>query len=64
MVKEPHQFVTDAEGKRTHVLLTIEDYEEMLDQLLDIEDAEEVRRRRTEGGKRVSLEELKKQLAL
>jgi hypothetical protein len=64
MVKEPHQFLTDAEGNRTHVLLTIEDYEEMLDQLLDVEDSEEVRQRRSEGGERVSLEELKKQLAL
>lgn len=64
MVKEPHQFITDAEGKRTHVLLTIEEYEELLDQILDLQDAEEVRRRRAEGGETISLEELKKQLGL
>jgi hypothetical protein len=64
MVKEPHQFITDAEGKRTHVLLTIEEYEELLDQILDLQDAQAVRERRAEGGEVVSLEELKKQLEL
>lgn len=64
MIREPHQFLTDADGKRTHVVLSVEDYEEMIDQLLDIEDVEEIRRRKAEGGERVLLEDLKKQLAL
>ncbi|WP_299431005.1 hypothetical protein [uncultured Meiothermus sp.] len=64
MVKEPHQFITDSEGKRTHVLLTIEEYEELLDQILDLEDAQALRQRRAEGGERVSLDDLKKQLGL
>jgi hypothetical protein len=64
MVKEPHQFITDSEGNRTHVLLTIEEYEELLDQILDLEDLQTLRQRRAEGGERVSLDDLKKQLGL
>jgi hypothetical protein len=64
VVGEPRQFVTDSEGKRTHVLLTIEEYEEVLDRIFDLQDAQEVRRRREEGGEALSLEELKKQLDL
>jgi hypothetical protein len=44
--------------------LTIEEYEELVDRILDLQDALEVRRRREEGGDALSLEELKKQLDL
>ncbi len=61
---DPHQYVTDADGNRTHVLLTIEEYEELVDRLLDLQDAELVRQRREEGGEYLSLEDVKQRLGL
>ncbi len=59
-----HQYLVDADGKRTHVLLTVGEYEELLDQLLDLQDAEVVRQRRAEPEGYVSLEEMKARLGL
>ncbi|MDQ3459618.1 MAG: hypothetical protein M3498_10020 [Deinococcota bacterium] len=59
-----HQYLTDAEGNRTHVLLTLEEYEELLHSLLDLQDAEIVRQRRAEPEGYVSLEEMKARLGL
>ena len=54
-----HQYLTDAEGKRTHVLLTVEEYEELL---------EEVWHRRVlaerRDGETISLDEMKERLGL
>ncbi len=36
------QFVVDAEGKKSAVLLSVEDWEQMLNLLEDLEDAEEM----------------------
>ena len=59
-----HQYLTDADGKRTHVLLTVEEYEELLDSLLDLQDAELIKQRREEPGEYVTLEEMKARLGL
>ncbi len=61
---DTHQYLIDADGKRTHVLLTVEEYEELVDQLLDLQDAELVRQRRKEPEEYVSLEEMKARLGL
>lgn len=61
---QPHQFITDAAGNKTHVLLTIEQYQELIDRLLDLEDAEVVRERRSEMQPGIPLDQLKKQLGL
>lgn len=42
---DTHQYLTDASGNRTHVVLTIEEYEELLDGLLDLQDLDIVRQR-------------------
>jgi hypothetical protein len=38
------EFVTDAEGRRTKVILDIEEYEKLLESLEDLEDARESER--------------------
>jgi hypothetical protein len=38
------EFVTDAEGRRTKVILDIEEYEKLLEALEDLEDARESER--------------------
>ncbi len=35
------QYVVDEDGKKTHVLLTIEEYEELLEEIEDISDVSE-----------------------
>ncbi len=61
---DPHQYLTDAQGNRTHVLLTLEEYEDLLDSVLDFQDAEVVRQRRAEPEGYVSLKEMKARLGL
>ena len=62
---DTHQYLTDASGNRTHVVLTIEEYEELLDSLLDLQDIDIVRQRQAEPKEGyVSLEELKARLGL
>ena len=57
-----HLYLTDTQGRRTHVVLSLEKYEELLDKALDAQDVEIVQQRRGEGGEFVSLEEMKKRL--
>ena len=59
-----HHYLTDAQGRRTHVVLSLEAYEELIDRALDAQDVEIIKQRRSEGGKFVSLEEMKKRLDL
>lgn len=61
---DTHQYLVDADGKRTHVLLTVEAYEELVDLSLDLQDAELVRQRRAEPEGYLSLEEMKARLGL
>ena len=64
VVDAPHtrQYFTDAEGNRTHVVLTIEEYE-LLDSLLDLQDIDIVRQRQAEPEEGyVSLGELKERV--
>lgn len=42
---DTHQYLADASGNRTHVVLTIEAYEKLLDGLLDLQDLDIVRQR-------------------
>jgi hypothetical protein len=37
--REQHQYLTDARGVKTHVVLPLEEYEEMIHQILDARDA-------------------------
>ncbi len=55
--EDTHQYVTDADGNRKYVLLPVEEYETLLEDLRDIQLVQERR-----GGETISLEELKRQL--
>lgn len=57
--KQPdtHQYVTDAQGKKVAVLLPIEEYEQLLE---DLYDGQAVRERR--GEQTISLTEMKDRL--
>ncbi len=59
--KQPnsHQYVTDAQGKKIAVLLPVEEYERLLE---DLYDGQAVREGR--GEQTVSLEEMKGRLGL
>ena len=59
---DTHQYLTDASGNRTHVVLTIKEYE-LLDSLLDLQDIDIVRQRQAEPEEGyVSLDQLKEQV--
>ena len=55
--EDTHQYVTDADGNRKYVLLPVEEYEALLEDLRDIQLVQERR-----GGETISLRELKHQL--
>ncbi|CAM3874241.1 hypothetical protein [Deinococcus frigens] len=55
--KDHHQYLTDAQGKKVAVLLPIEEYEQLLE---DLYDGRAVRERR--GEPTISLEEMKSRL--
>ena len=57
------QILTDAQGNPTHVVLTIEAYERIVDFIEDAEDVREVERR-LKDPEFVSLEEVKASLGL
>lgn len=56
---DTHQYLVDADGKRTHVLLTVEAYEELLEEAWHQRVVAERR-----GGETVSLEEMEERLGL
>jgi hypothetical protein len=51
------QFITDQQGNRTGVILSIEDYEHMLEQIEDTEDVKLYEAAKREGGDSIPLEE-------
>lgn len=53
------KFVVDAEGKKTAAVLDYALWEELLEVLEDIDDAEEISRLREEGEEAISWEEAK-----
>lgn len=64
---EQHKYLTDSDGVKTHVVLLLEEYEELMHQLLDARDAarmpELVAEAKT-NGRRVNIEELAEQEGL
>ena len=58
------QYLTDARGRRTHVVLSLEAYEELIDRALDAQDLDIIKQRRSEDGEFIALEEMKKRLDL
>jgi PHD/YefM family antitoxin component YafN of YafNO toxin-antitoxin module len=58
------RFVYDENGNKTDVLLSLADYEAMLEALEDAEDARIFEERRQEGGETISLEAFKEELRL
>ncbi len=54
------EYIIDAQGNKKYVLLPVEEYEALLEQLEDVRDIQLARERR--GDETISLEELKKQL--
>lgn len=57
------QILTDASGKPTHVVLTVEEYERIADLVEDAFDIQEVERR-LENAEFVSLEQVKASLGI
>jgi hypothetical protein len=65
MDSSQHQFIYDADGKKTFAVIPIEEYEEFLERLEDVEDEllyDQAKREDT--GERISLAEMKKRLGL
>ncbi|MUG91036.1 hypothetical protein F7734_00370 [Scytonema sp. UIC 10036] len=58
------QFVVNAEGKKSAVLLSLEDWEQLLTLLEDLEDAEEIRQAREQKGEAISWEQAKAELGI
>jgi hypothetical protein len=56
---DKHQYLTDATGKRTHIVLPIEEYEELLEEAWHHRVVTERR-----GGEIISLDEMKRRLEL
>ena len=56
---DTHQYITDAQGNKVAVLLPIDEYEQLLE---DLHDGQAVRKRR--GEPTISLEEMKTRLGL
>ncbi len=66
-IRPPQQFLVDHHGIKTHVILPLEEYEEMIDQLLDARDAVEMPKLVVEAranSERITIEELRKQYGL
>ena len=61
---ETAQFVVDADGNKTAVVLDYAVWEQLLTLLEDLEDAEEIRRLRLAGEETVSWEEAKAELRI
>ncbi|MCY3669719.1 MAG: hypothetical protein OXH14_01385, partial [Alphaproteobacteria bacterium] len=56
------QFVTDADGNKTAVLLNYASWEELLTLLEDLEDAKEIKRSRASGEETIPWEQAKAEL--
>jgi hypothetical protein len=54
---DTHQYITDASGKKTHIVLTLEEYEQLLEEAWHRKVIAERR-----GEETISLDELKKEL--
>ena len=57
-IRPPQQFIVDQNGTRTHVILPLEEYEELIDQLLDARDIAQLPALREETGERITIEAL------
>ena len=59
-----HQYISDALGNKTHIVLTLEEYNDLIDAILDARDAKNLPalRAASEGGERISIEALREQL--
>jgi len=58
------QFVVDAEGHKSAVLVSLDDWEQLLTFLEDLEDAEEIRRVREEEEDAILWEQAKVELGI
>jgi hypothetical protein len=56
---DTHQYITDATGNKTHILLTLEEYEDLLEEAWHRRVIAERR-----GGETISLEDMKQRLGL
>jgi hypothetical protein len=59
----PESFISDSKGNKTHVILKIEDYEKMLEDIEDLEDLHDINERK-KNPDYVDFEEVKKNLEL
>ena len=58
------QFVVNAEGHKSAVLVSLDDWEQLLTLLEDLEDAAEIRRARTEDEEAIPWEQAKAELGI
>jgi hypothetical protein len=63
---EKHQYLVDPTGHKTHIVLPLEEYEELIHQLLDARDVARLPELRAgiENAERITIEELRTQFGL
>jgi hypothetical protein len=64
MTQPNPKFVTDQEGNKVEVILSITDYEALLEALEDAHDYRVLMERRANPGESISFEEMKRQLEI
>ena len=60
--RKPPQFVVDEKGRRTGVLLTLRQYQALLQRIEDLEDIQAAKEALAEGGEGIPWEEFERQL--
>jgi hypothetical protein len=66
MEQSHYQYISDAQGQRTHVVLPIAEFDELLDALLDAQVIQRLPalREELETAERITIEELRKEFGL
>ncbi len=63
-IQNEHQYLTNTHGHKTHIVLPLEEYEELIDRLLDAKDALELPALRELETERVTIEQLRQEFGL
>ena len=63
-MQDQHQYLIDPNGTKTHIMLPLEEYEELIDRLLDARDALELPALRELDTERVTIEQLREEFGL
>ncbi|MEY4530861.1 MAG: hypothetical protein RLZZ156_1582 [Deinococcota bacterium] len=64
LIPDQYQYLIDPNGTKTHIMLPLEEYEELIDRLLDARDALELPALRELDTERVTIEQLREEFGL